>query len=89
LSISNVRNYYAQIGFGIFFLVSGGMLLLFKFRKHEHIQIWSFLIGLVAVFVLIDINNLVQGNPYGNSSLIDKKNLQSGIDKDPYHADKQ
>ena len=68
LSISNVRNYYAQI----------------KFRKHEHIQIWSFLIGLVAVFVLVDINNLVQGNPYGNSSLIDTKKLQSRNDKDSY-----
>ena len=84
LSISNVRNYYAQIGFGIFFLVSGGILLFFKFRKHEHIQIWSFLIGLVAVFVLVDINNLVQGNPYGNSSLIDTKKLQSRNDKDSY-----
>ena len=87
LSISNVRNYYAQIGFGIFFLVSGGILLFFKFRKHEHIQIWSFLIGLVAVFVLIDINHLVEGNPYGNSSLIDTKSLRSGNDKDPYQFD--
>ena len=87
LSISNVRNYYAQIGFGIFFLVSGGILLFFKFRKHEHIQIWSFVIGLVAVFVLIDINKLVQGNPYGNSSLINEKNLQSGNDKTTYQVD--
>ena len=86
-SISNVRNYYAQIGFGIFFLVSGGVLLLFKFKKHEHIQIWSFVIGIVAVFVLIDINKLVQGNPYGNSSLIDKKILQCGNNKATYQDD--
>jgi len=83
-SISNVRNYYAQIGFGIFFLVSGGVLLLFKFKKHEHIQTWSFVIGIVAVFVLIDINHLVQGNPYGNSSLIDKNIWQCGNNKATY-----
>lgn len=87
LSISNVRNYYAQIGFGLFFLVSGSVLLFFKFRKHEHIQIWTFLIGLVVVFVLIDINNLVEGNPYGNSLLIDTKSLESGNDNDPYQFD--
>lgn len=87
ISISNVRNYYAQIGFGIFFLVSGGILLFFNFRKHEHIQIWSFIIGVVAVFVLIDITNLVEGNPYGNSSLIDKNNFKIGNNKDSYQVE--
>jgi hypothetical protein len=86
-SISNVRNYYAQIGFGIFFLVSGGLLLIFKFRKHEHLQIWTFLISLVAIFVLVDTSNLIEGNPFGNSLLIETNSLQSGNDNDLYQVD--
>lgn len=86
-SISNVRNYYAQIGFGIFFLVSGGLLLIFKFRKHEHLQIWTFLISLVAIFVLVDTSNLIEGNPFGNSLLIETNSLQSGNDNDLNQVD--
>ena len=84
LSISNVRNYYAKIGFGRCFLVFGGILLFFTFKKYEHILIWSFLIGLVAIFVLIDINHLAKVNPYGNSSFINTNNLQSGNEKGSY-----
>ncbi len=77
VSISNVRNYYAQIGFGIFFSIMGVVLLFFKFKKNEHLIIWSCLIGFVLIFVLIDIGHLVKGNPYGSNSAVHIKNTPS------------
>lgn len=73
-TISNVRNYYAQIGFGIFYAIMGSVLLFFKFKKDEHLIIWSCLIGFVLIFVLIDISHLVKGNPYGSNSAVDINN---------------
>ncbi len=64
IKIKNVENYYAHIGFGVFFLIMGGVLLLYKFKKNEHLIIWSFLIGLVLIFVVTDLSHVFKGNPF-------------------------
>ena len=64
IKIKNVQNYYAKIGFGVFFLVIGGVLLFFKFKKQEHLIIWSFLIGFVLILVITDLGHVLRGNPY-------------------------
>jgi hypothetical protein len=74
IKIKNVENYYAQIGFGVFFLIMGGVLLFFKFKKKEHLIIWSFLIGAVLIFVITDFSNVLKGNPYGYSQEINFEN---------------
>jgi hypothetical protein len=78
IKIKNVQNYYAQIGFGVFFLIMGGVLLFFKFIKQEHLIIWSFLIGLVLIFVITDLGHVLRGNPYGYSH---EKKIKSEIKK--------
>jgi hypothetical protein len=78
IKIKNVQNYYAHIGFGVFFLIMGGVLLFFKFKKQEHLIIWSFLIGVVLVFVITDLSHVLRGNPYGYGH---EKNIKSEIIK--------
>ena len=74
ISISNVRTYYAILGLGVFFMIMGIILLFFKFKKREHLVIWTFLIGFVLILVLIDLSNLIDGNPYGDNSIVTLKN---------------
>ena len=78
IKIKNVQNYYAHIGFGVFFLIMGGVLLFFKFKKQEHLIIWSFLIGVVLIFVITDLGHILRGNPYDYSN---EKKIKSEINK--------
>lgn len=55
-------------------MIMGIILLFFKFKKREHLVIWTFLIGFVLIFVLTDMSNLIDGNPYGDSSIVTLKN---------------
>jgi hypothetical protein len=47
----------------------GALLFILKFKKNEHLVIWSFLIGVVLIFVLSDFSKIIKGNPFGASSI--------------------
>ena len=93
IKIKNVENYYAHIGFGVFFLIMGAVLFFYKFKKKEHLIIWSFLIGLVLIFVVTDLSHVFKGNPYSYrqennvENEIAKNNIISNMDSTSFLSD--
>jgi len=67
--IKNVQNYYAHLVFGLFYLFIGCILFFFKFKKQEHLYIWSFVILIPLSFVCINLSKVIKGNPYHDTPI--------------------